>query len=350
MCHFKNDVDLVPMSHLKMKKGTTLGLTYHIEMEEFKDVRKMFYRLKQEGLFTYYAIREEVGNKGNKYHLQGYAKLAKDATFEEVRALTGASDISVGAPIEALEEYIRNPRKEQQFESVTGRRPRELRNGPIPIPFMGQGILSPSKLYTWQQDVVEMVNEPVSDRKIYWYVDTKGGSGKTALLKFLNYYHGCAYTTGGQTSDIAFAVKDELESTRCVIVDYPRGMDMSEVNYDLIEKFKDGLMTFTKYKSGNKTFEPKHVIVFSNSEPDLSKLSMDRWVVRHLKDKKIVKEDLITSSPKRKWSNKEWLESMDVPTAEEHAECMKKRRVILSADESGLSDIPTDALIEEMNK
>lgn len=80
------------------------------------------------------------------------------------------------------------------------------------------------------------------------------------------------YISGGKTADIALAYARQ----DIVIFDFAREQE-ERVNYHCIEKFKDGLMWSPKYNSKTKIFRPPRVLVFSNFEPDVTKLSADRW-------------------------------------------------------------------------
>lgn len=51
------------------------------------------------------------------------------------------------------------------------------------------------------------------------------------------------------------------------------------------------MMTLTKYKSANRNFGPKHLVVFSNHYPDVSKMSGDRWDIREIRGKTMYKRD-----------------------------------------------------------
>ena len=53
---------------------------------------------------------------------------------------------------------------------------------------------------------------------------------------------------------------------------------LSEINYDMLEGIKDGELFTSKYDSQRITVNtPNILMVFSNDEPNTSKLAKDRW-------------------------------------------------------------------------
>jgi len=59
-------------------------------------------------------------------------------------------------------------------------------------------------------------------------------------------------------------------------VDVPRSKG-EHLQYSFLECVKDGLLFSTKYESVMKQFDPPHVFVFMNEEPDQKALSEDRY-------------------------------------------------------------------------
>lgn len=53
-------------------------------------------------------------------------------------------------------------------------------------------------------------------------------------------------------------------------------------SYASVEAIKDGLCFSGKYEGGTRLFARPHIVVFSNWYPDITKLSIDRWDIRHL--------------------------------------------------------------------
>lgn len=134
------------------------------------------------------------------------------------------------------------------------------------------------ELRDWQKKVIELIKKEPDPRKIHWYYDEEGGKGKTTLSKYLIYNYNASYVRNAKTADIAYSLKD---NPKVVIFDLSRSNE-DRINYGAIESVKDGLIFSSKYESKLKIFNSPHVIVFANTEPNLSKLSNDRWDIIEL--------------------------------------------------------------------
>lgn len=78
----------------------------------------------------------------------------------------------------------------------------------------------------------------------------------------------------GKRDDLAHAIQI---TTRIFLVDVPRGQ-MEYLQYSVLEMLKNCLVFSPKYQSSMKRLiQRPHVIVFSNEEPDYSKLTEDRY-------------------------------------------------------------------------
>jgi len=129
----------------------------------------------------------------------------------------------------------------------------------------------------WQHKLYLEMLEDADDRKIIWYYDQKGGSGKTTMAMHMVTMGGF-YCDNGKTADVVYAYANQ----RIIVVDIARSTK-GRVNYEVIEMLKDGMMFSSKYESHTKIRnEPAHLVVMSNFLPDKSKMSMDRWDIRPL--------------------------------------------------------------------
>jgi hypothetical protein len=134
------------------------------------------------------------------------------------------------------------------------------------------------ELRPWQQVLFDELAGAPDRRKVIWYVDEEGAMGKTVLAKHLIGECDAFYSSGGKVADIAHAYQGQ----RIVLFDLTRSM-VEHVNYQVMESLKNGIIFSPKYASALKTNPVPHLVVFSNFPPDKTKLSQDRWDVRHLR-------------------------------------------------------------------
>lgn len=148
----------------------------------------------------------------------------------------------------------------------------------FPAPIKTLSILRP-----WQADAERLIidNEP-DGRSLYWFYDNKGGAGKSAFCKYMYIKHNALIIQGGKLADIINIIfNSNMDKIKCLIIDIPRNTG-NKISYNAIECILNGMITNTKYETGIKVFNPPHVIVFSNEEPELFKLSLDRWIVKNI--------------------------------------------------------------------
>lgn len=134
-------------------------------------------------------------------------------------------------------------------------------------------------LRKWQQELLEYVEQPADKRKVRWYVDEKGNSGKTWMASYLRNMKNAMVFSNAKTADIAYAYKSE----DIVIFDFSRSQE-TIINYNVIEQLKNGYVFSPKYESCSKAFKVPHVICFSNFVPNRSTLSADRWDIHVIKE------------------------------------------------------------------
>lgn len=134
----------------------------------------------------------------------------------------------------------------------------------------------PQDLYTWQQDLIDTVRDKPHSRKVIWYYDKNGNTGKSTMKKLLCKDYNAFYATG-KCQDMYYSYAKQP----IVIFDIPRTQE-DHVNYTAIEDFKNGMVYSTKYESMAKVFKKPHVIVFANFKPNMKALSHDRWDIRDI--------------------------------------------------------------------
>lgn len=144
-------------------------------------------------------------------------------------------------------------------------------------------VIKEDSFYGWQKDLVNEIREKPHPRKITWYYDATGGSGKTALCKFLvTRFPSTLFFSGGKFADISYQVLKSSFAPQTVLINLPRTSE-GKISYGSLEAIKDGLISSGKYEGGFRVFPPPHVVVMANFLPDESALSLDRWDIRHLR-------------------------------------------------------------------
>lgn len=131
-------------------------------------------------------------------------------------------------------------------------------------------------LRPFQKLIVDSLAHDPGDRVINFYVDNRGNTGKTWITRYVYslYPERVQLLESGRATDISFAVD---ESKSIFVFSVPRG-GMEFMSYRILEGLKDKQMFASKYDSHMKMWiENNHVIVLCNEQPDMSKLTIDRY-------------------------------------------------------------------------
>lgn len=136
-------------------------------------------------------------------------------------------------------------------------------------------------LHPWQTELYEKLRREPDDRSIVFVVDYKGNNGKSWFADYYLSIHPdkTQILEPGKKADMAYNLDDDL---RVVFFDCPRSKQGDFIQYDFLEACKNGRVFSPKYESRTKRYDPMHVVVLMNEEPDMSKLSEDRYSITHL--------------------------------------------------------------------
>jgi len=171
-------------------------------------------------------------------------------------------------------------------------------------PFISRGIKSPIiddfiglKPHWWQLEILDLLKSQPDPRKIYVYIDKKGGSGKSTFARHLCLTSSETIKVTGKGNDVKYMMASALEKgdISCVIWDLPRDC-ANYISYGALEEIKDGHICSGKYESKSIIFNRPHVIIFSNELPATEKLSRDKWVIRYINEDESTLDDLETES------------------------------------------------------
>lgn len=218
---------------------------------------------------TRYCFQEEMGEDGLTPHLQGVVHFRNARDFKAIKTLHG----------KAHWEACRDLKRSVRYCSKD-----ETRNGKVfvqgfTLPERAKDPLDGQVFRPWQAELRDKLCQDPHPRKIHWFVDVVGACGKTTFAKHMVIKHGALYVSGKST-DIKYAV-GMADKRKIIIFDFVRSLE-GFISYEAIEAVKNGIFFSAKYESKTVLFDTPHVVVFSNFEPERSKLSEDRWDVHHL--------------------------------------------------------------------
>jgi hypothetical protein len=223
---------------------------------------------------------------------QGYLKLSAKKRFNQLRDVCHAIHWEkCKVPSAAIAYCTKTDTRLTESE--------ELESGMAAGPFVGGGVVLPVQLprdrprflaredlYPWQEEVVRLHESPPDDRKVHWYWEETGNVGKTALARHLvGAYPGEVLCVGGKGADMRYAlaswVREKGSAPKTLVLLLARSREQY-LSYEGIEALKDGLFFSSKYESEMVFYNPPHIIVFANWEPDRAQMSRDRWSVHHV--------------------------------------------------------------------
>lgn len=205
-----------------------------------------------------FIIAREVGAEGTP-HLQGYVEFKNPINFDTLKQIN---------------EKI-------HWEKCKGTTQQNVdycsKDGVVIINNTGIKCKKPLKEIVlwlqWQKDLEEIILTEPDDRTIHWFWEPNGKLGKTTMLKYLARKYGAIPLEGKKTDILHCAAEFESE---IYVYDVERSLE-SFISYGAIEKIKNGIYMSAKYDSKPIDRNPPHVIILANFEPEMKKLSADRW-------------------------------------------------------------------------
>jgi hypothetical protein len=139
-----------------------------------------------------------------------------------------------------------------------------------------------NKIFKWQKDLVTYLNDnPPDPRKIIFIVDNEGNSGKSEIVRNVEFLFPDKKVFSVPPQDLtSMASLLPDDGVDIVILDCPRQRQY-DIAYEFLENLKDGIVVQTKYQPLAKSFNPPHVVVLMNRIPKTGKtiLSVDRYVI-----------------------------------------------------------------------
>lgn len=145
-----------------------------------------------------------------------------------------------------------------------------------------------TELYPWQSTMVEYL-KTWDDRKIMCIIQPSGNCGKSGFAEYAE-YHDLAYEIPpmNDMQDVMQCVLGIMKkhTWKAFMIDMPKAMKKEKLGpfYAGLETLKNGVAWDKRYAFQKMRFDRPLVIVFTNSLPDISLLSEDRWDFRKIED------------------------------------------------------------------
>lgn len=255
-------------------------------------------------------IGKEIGESGTP-HLQGFVSFPSRKRLQQVIQILGQCHCSIARHIRNSIEYCK---KDGDFETI-GNEPEsfqghrsdldafkeDVKQGNLDLKSirelhsdvyakytrfcieyvydnMKPSVVANYPLREWQTNVNNYLNGEIKEREIVFIVDVQGNCGKTWFFRYYEQNHedNCQIILPGKKSDMAMIL---IPGKRSYLFDCPRSKQGEFIQYDFLEETKNGNVFSGKYECKMKRFETPHVVVAMNEEPDMNKLSEDRYMI-----------------------------------------------------------------------
>lgn len=129
-------------------------------------------------------------------------------------------------------------------------------------------------LYTWQREVLGMLDEPIQSRRIIWIWSRESGTGKSTFYDYVCRHNSYDVLPGSDFDNTLYA----YDGQGVLWFDLTRAQSSEHVPYHALEKFSNCTVHLSKKYSSCKKYVKAHVVVTANIPPDENKLP-DRCVI-----------------------------------------------------------------------
>lgn len=148
------------------------------------------------------------------------------------------------------------------------------------------------QLFPWQKSIIDS-GKDFDNRIIDVLVDPSGNIGKSTLSSIGDLLHNCVDMPVLRDSKEIVSVACNIcmdmnnRSPAIFFFDMPRAFNKSDLSdfYVALEQIKKGKLYDVRYHYKYYWIDSPRIWVFSNIEPDLSMVSMDRWRLWQIDDK-----------------------------------------------------------------
>lgn len=270
---------------VKRKKQISPARHWCLTWNNYPDNWLETFRKFQSSKIQKYVLGREIGKEGTP-HIQGYICFVKKCRPKEVIT---TNEIH-WAKTRNIRDSIIYCAKDGDYEIFGLPRIQKL------------DILPVDKFYPWQSRVLDIINEKICNRTIFWIWESVGNVGKSALVKHIC-HHKEAVICSGKATDMKYMIAKFIEkkhyTPEIVIFDVPRS-NLQYISFQGIEEIKNGCFASTKYDCEMVLMNSPHIFIFANEAPwehmgygngNNPKMSLDRWMVYKIDDNQLVPDE-----------------------------------------------------------
>jgi len=170
------------------------------------------------------------------------------------------------------------------------------------------------ELYPWQQQILADA-QVFDNRYIDIIFDTKGNCGKSIFAEYLHYKRIARMIPPMNDIQDLCAFVLGMPKSKAYLIDMPRGMKKDKLGqfYAGLETFKNGYCYDKRYAPQECFFDRPRIFVFTNTLPQFSLMSLDRWRVFEMKSDFVLSE-MDINAPKKYKRKREPVESESCPS------------------------------------
>lgn len=215
-------------------------------------------------------FQQEVGEITGYNHFQGRVSLGQKTRtppliFEGIRwSVTSTENSTNDFYVIKSETRIAGPWSDTDPEDI----------------YIPRQIREISSLFPWQNEMIKL-SKPFDTRNVNVICDTDGNIGKTTIKGYMRVHGlGTPIPFCNDFKDIMRMVMD-MPTATTYIMDMPRAINKEKLFqlYAGIESIKDGYAYDDRYQFKDKYFDCPNIWIFTNSLPDFTLLSKDRWII-----------------------------------------------------------------------
>lgn len=258
----------------------------------YTDLQNDLYKICEHFIFQL-----ERGTETNRLHYQGYIHLKKKQRSSALRsALQNAErgGLYVTPCSDAGKDQLKQYCMKNDETKIDGPwTDKTALKGPPFIPKQFQHLTDINNLYPYQRKIVESIND-FEIRKIDCIYDAAGAKGKSSIAAI------CELVYGGidmpPINDfkelVALAccicMDGAIRDPKIILIDMPRALRKDQLYgmYSAIEQIKKGKLYDTRYHYKSWWIHSPRVWVFTNTPPDTTLMSEDRWNIWEINEHK----------------------------------------------------------------